>query len=168
MKTFPFLLLFALSGTGFCATDPKHGTVLTEHLVSTVLRDNHVGLNPDRVVKVYLPPGYADSGKAYPVVYYLHSLNWSAVKMFEDGNLVRLLERGFANRVVPEFILVAADYSTSGLGSLYENSPTSGRWRDFTTEELVPFIDGKFRTIRQRDSRGLAGDFMGGRGALEL
>ena len=70
--------------------------------------------------------------------------------------------------MVPEFIFVAADYHTTGLGSLYENSTTSGRWRDFTTDELVPFIDGKFRTIRHRDSRGLAGDFMGGRGALEL
>ena len=167
MKSFlSMLVLFATAIAG--GAEPKHGTVVTEHLSSTVLRDNRVGLDPDRIVKVYLPPGYADSGKAYPVVYFCHSLNWSPVKMFADGNFVGLLERGFANRVVPEFILVAADYSTAGLGSLYENSPTSGRWRDFTTDELVPFIDGKFRTIRHRDSRGLAGDFMGGRGALEL
>lgn len=171
MKTYLHRLLLALCAAVFAsaASAAAHtGTVLTEHLPSTVLRDNRVGLDPNRAVKVYLPPGYAESGKAYPVIYYFHSLTWSPEKMFADGNLVTLLDRAFANRVVPEFILVAADYSTAGLGSLYENSPTSGRWRDFTTEELVPFIDGKFRTLRRRESRGVAGDFMGGRGALEL
>src|SRR4051794_14803454 len=128
MKPFTFLILLALSSATVGAAELSHGTVLTEHLVSTVLRENRVGLNPDRIVKIYLPPGYAASGKSYPVLYYFHSLNWSPEQMFSDGNLVRLLERGFANGVVPEFILVAADYSTSGLGSLYENSPTSGRW----------------------------------------
>lgn len=161
------LALFATLCTCAASAQPG-GIVRTEQLHSIILQDNRVGLSPERIVKVYLPPGYADSGKAYPVVYYCHSLTWSPVKMFEDGNLVGLLERGFVNGVVPEFILVAADYSTTGLGSLYENSPTSGRWRDFTTNELVPFIDAKFRTIRHRDGRGLAGDFMGGRGALEL
>jgi hypothetical protein len=162
-------MLFALlaSVSAAASTQPR-GTVRTDMLHSAILQDNRVGLDTQRMVKVYLPPGYADSGKAYPVVYFCHSLNWSPAKMFEDGNFVRLLERGFADHVVPEFILVAADCSTTGLGTLYENSPTSGRWRDFITEEVVPFIDGKFRTIRARDGRGLAGDFMGGRGALEL
>ena len=150
------------------AQEIKHGTVVTEHLVSVKLRDTRTGLAPNRTIKVYLPPGYANSGKSYPVVYYFHSLNWSAEKMFEDGNLVKLLERGFADRVVKEFILVAADYSTPTLGSWFENSSTTGHWLDFTVEELVPYIDGHFRTIRDRDSRGLAGDFVGGYGALKF
>jgi S-formylglutathione hydrolase FrmB len=44
----------------------------------------------------------------------------------------------------------------------------SGRWLDFITTELVPFIDNKFRTLRHRDSRAVASHFMGGRGALKL
>lgn len=104
----------------------------------------------------------------YPVVYYCHNIFWSAEKLFEDGRLVSLLERGFANGVVNEFILVAADYSTPTTGSVYENSPTTGRWLDFTVKELVPFIDSKFRTIKNRESRALIGDLMGGRGALKL
>ncbi|MEO6005894.1 MAG: alpha/beta hydrolase-fold protein [Opitutus sp.] len=163
------LVAFALSAVpDIDAAEIKHGSVVTEHLESSVLRENRTGLDPNRTVMVYLPPGYAESGKAYPVVYYFHSLNGSAEKVFQNGNLVRLLERGFATGVVKEFILVAADYSSPVLGSLYENSPVSGRWLDFTVGELVPFIDGHFRTLRQRDSRGLAGDFMGGRGALKL
>jgi hypothetical protein len=34
--------------------------------------------------------------------------------------------------------------------------------------EVLPYIDGHFRTIRHRDSRGLAGDFIGGYGALKF
>jgi enterochelin esterase-like enzyme len=144
----------------------KRGTVMTEKLVSAILRENHIGLDVNRVIKVYLPPGYATSGKSYPVIYYCHNLNWSSEQLFADGNLVKLMERGFASGVVKEFILVAADYSTPTVGSWFENSATTGNWLDFTVKELVPFIDNRFRTIRHRNSRGVAGDFVGGRGAL--
>jgi enterochelin esterase-like enzyme len=146
----------------------KHGTLLTEKLASVILRENLVSLDPNRNIKVFLPPGYNSSGKSYPVIYYLHNAWWSAEKLFEDGNLVSLLERGFANGIVKEFIFVAADFSAPVTGSIYENSPVTGRWLDFITEELVPFIDNRFRTIRHRDSRGLTGDFFGGRGVLKL
>jgi pimeloyl-ACP methyl ester carboxylesterase len=157
-----------IGGLSGFAEETQHGSVVTEHLLSVKLNDTRTGLAPNRTIKVYLPPGYASSGKSYPVVYYCHSLNWSAEKMFEDGNLVKLLERGFTNRIVPEFILVAADYSSPTLGSWYENSSTSGRWLDYTVDEVVPFIDSRFRTIKHRDSRGLTGDFVGGYGAMKL
>lgn len=147
---------------------PAVGKVITEKLVSHVLRNTKTGVDTNRIVKIYLPPGYETSGKSYPVVYYLHNLNWSAEKMFESGNVQKLLDRAFANNVVNKFILVAADYGTAQFGSWYENSAVTGRWLDFTVDELVPFIDSYFRTIKNRDSRGLAGDFVGGRGALVL
>jgi hypothetical protein len=133
-----------------------------------VLRENRIGTDPDRTIKVYLPPGYTDSAKAFPVVYYFHSLNGSPEKMLADGNVLGLLERGFAQSVVPEFIFIVADFSSPSLGSLFENSPVSGRWLDFVVDELVPFVDAHFRTLKNRASRGLTGDFMGGRGALKL
>ena len=161
-----FVLMLTTPQTG--AQTISHGSVITEHILSVNLRDTKTGLDPNRIIKVYLPPGYADSGKPYPVVYYCHSLNWSAEKMFADGNLVKLLERGFANKVSPEFILVAADYSTPTLGSWYENSSTTGRWLDYTVEEVVPFIDRHYRTLRHQNSRAVVGDFVGGYGAFKL
>ena len=155
---------------GLLFTSPSwsRGTVADVPFVSTVLRDNHIGLNPERAIKVYLPPGYAKSEKRYPVVYFLHNAWWSSRQVFEDGNLQRLLERGFADGVVKEFILVAADYSGPTTGSLYENSPVSGRWLDYTADEVVPLIDSRYRTLARRESRALVGDFFGGRGALKL
>ncbi len=166
MKTLPFLLLPFL--TIQSTFGQLSGQLITEKLPSIILRENRIGLDPNREVRIYLPPGYAQSAQSYPVLYYFHSVFTSSEKQFEDGRLVKLLERGFAEGVVSEFIVVAADYSTPTTGCVYENSPVSGRWLDFTTQELLPFIDNRFRTIRSRDSRALAGDFMGGRGALKL
>jgi len=146
----------------------KHGNVVTEHLVSTILKENKIGIDVNRMVKIYLPPGYESSRKSYPVVYLLHNMLGGVSEVFENNLIVNLMERGFANNVVKEFILVAADYSSPTIGSMYENSPVSGRWIDFTVNELVPFIDGKFRTIRNRESRAVTGQFFGGRGALEM
>lgn len=161
------LLLWSITGVVAQSAGP-HGTLVTETLTSVVLRDNRIGIDPKRSIKVYLPPGYAGSGRAYPVVYYCHSSFQRAEQLFESGQLVKLLDRAFASGVTGEFIFVVADYSSPTSGSLYENSTTSGRWLDFTVQELVPFIDGKFRTLRNRDCRAVVGDFMGGRGALKL
>jgi enterochelin esterase-like enzyme len=146
----------------------NQGTVITERLVSTILRKTRTGLDSNRSIKIYLPPGYAKSGKTYPVIYYCHSIFQSPEKMFENGKLLNLLERGFASGTVQEFIFVVGDYTSPTTGSLYENSPATGRWLDYTIQELVPFIDSRFRTIRRAESRALAGDMMGGRGALLL
>jgi hypothetical protein len=147
---------------------PPRGTVVDEPFVSIVLRDNRIGLNPERAIKVFLPPGYAKSARRYPVVYFLHNAWWSPRQMFEDGRAQRLIERGFAEGGVREFIFVVADYTGPTIGSMYENSPVSGRWLDYTVDEVVPLIDGKYRTLARRESRAVVGDFFGGRGALKL
>ena len=146
----------------------KKGTVISEKFTSTILRENMVGLKEVRNIKIYLPPGYETSTKLYPVVYYFHSMFGNPDYILGGDHVVKLLDSGFATGVVKEFIFVVGDYSSPTVGSLYENSPVSGRWLDHTAKELVPFIDCKFRTIRHRNSRAVVGDFMGGRGALKL
>jgi S-formylglutathione hydrolase FrmB len=150
------------------AANVPRGTVVDEPFVSTVLRDNRIGVKPERTIKVFLPPGYAKTARRYPVVYLLHNA-WSGPRqIFQNGRLQRLIERGFAEGVVQEFILVVPDYTGPTIGSLYENSPVSGRWLDYTVDEVVPHIDAKHRTLARRESRALVGDFFGGRGALKL
>lgn len=147
---------------------PPRVTVVDESFVSSVLRDNRIGLNPERALKVLLPPGYAKSQQRYPVVYFLHNAWYGPKQMIEDGRAQRLIERAFADGVVHEFIFVVADYTGPTTGSLYENSPVSGRWIDYTVDEVVPLIDAKYRTLARRESRAVVGDFFGGRGALKL
>lgn len=166
------VLLFLLSNCFLAASfgqTAARGQVVTEQIQSEVLKENRVGLKTTRKVMVYLPPGYAQSGRAYPVVYYLHSIYGNAgAILYDSSEIHELLVTAFNRDKDKQFILVVPDYSSSNIGSLYENSPVSGRWLDFTTREVVPFIDKKYRTINHRDSRGVTGDFMGGRGALKL
>jgi len=138
------------------------------HLQSESLRGTLTGVDPARDVYVYLPPGYDDGAARYPVVYYLHSTNWSAKQTFADGTLQARIDRAIAKGVTRPFILVAPEYSTASVGSFYENSPTSGRWLDYTMKEVLPLVDHRFHTIAQGNARGLVGEFMGGRGALAL
>jgi S-formylglutathione hydrolase FrmB len=147
---------------------PPRVTIVDEPFASTVLRDNRIGLNPERAIKVLMPPGYAKSKQRYPVVYFLHNAWYGPKQMIEDGRAQRLIERAFADGVVQEFIFVIADYTGPTTGSLYENSPVSGRWIDYTVDEVVPLIDAKHRTLARRESRAVVGDFFGGRGALKL
>jgi len=162
------LLLFYIVLTSWAhAQTPKRGRLVTEKIISEILKENRINLDVNRSVNVYLPPGYDASRKSYPVVYYFHSIFTKANQIFDDG-AVSLLDRAYTNGITNEFIFVAADFSSPTIGSLYENSPVSGRWLDFIVNELVPFIDNKYRTIRHRDSRAVMGHFMGGRGALKL
>jgi hypothetical protein len=160
-------LLFALPALARDPAPPRV-TVVDEPFVSTVLRDNRIGLDPERAIQVLLPPGYPKSKQRYPVVYFLHNAWYGPKRMIEDGRAQRLIERAFAEGVVPEFIFVVADYTGPTTGSLYENSPVSGRWIDYTVDEVVPLIDRKYRTLARRESRAVVGDFFGGRGALKL
>lgn len=146
----------------------KKGKLITETYTSTVLKENRIGLELTRNIKIYLPPDYSTSSKSYPVVYFCHNIFWNNEKMFQDGKIVNLIDSAFASGVIKDFIFVVPDYSTATTGSIYENSVVSGRWLDHTVDEIVPFIDKTFRTIPQRESRAIIGEFMGGRGALKL
>lgn len=165
------LVVFSLAVLGSVANsavESEPGTLVTERFTSNVLRNTRTGLNPERTLKVYLPPGYSKSTKAYPVVYYCHSVFQSSEQVVADGKIEKLLTRGFASGVVPEFIFVVGDYTSPTTGCLYENTAATGRWIDYTVEELVPYVDGRFRTLRRPESRGVAGEMMGGRGAFML
>ncbi len=142
--------------------------LITRELISGVLSENKIGLDLKRQIKIYLPPNYSTSTKSYPVVYFLHNMFWSNDQMFADGKVVSLMDRAIANGDIQEFIMVVPDYRSATTGSLYANSPISGRWIDHTIQEVIPFIDKNFRTIPDRSSRAVVGEFMGGRGALVM
>lgn len=135
-------------------------------VASKAFDGNRIGIGARRRVRVYLPDGYDASGRRYPVIYYLHNLFEDERAAFDQHDFRGLLDRGIKAGAIPPVIVVAADFSTPLGSSIYTSSPVTGRWDDFLTGELVPWTDGRFRTLARRDSRGLAGDRMGGYGAL--
>jgi hypothetical protein len=79
-----------------------------------------------------------------------------------------VLDRAIATHATEPFVLVAADMATPYGCSWYVNSPVTGNWEEFMVKDLVPYVDGHYRTLKSRDSRGIAGDFMGGYGAIRF
>jgi S-formylglutathione hydrolase FrmB len=51
---------------------------------------------------------------------------------------------------------------------MYSASPTTGDWETYIAEDLVSYVDGHYRTIANRASRGLGGHSMGGYGTVRI
>ncbi|MCU1336413.1 MAG: esterase [Bryobacterales bacterium] len=133
------------------------------------LEGNLEGDTPDRDVFVYLPPSYAKNrNQRYPVVYFLHGYlayaeTYVNAMWASDG-----ADKDVAAGTSKEMIIVFPDSHTIYNGSMYSNSPTTGNWETFITEDLINYIDSHYRTIASRESRGLAGHSMGGYGTLRI
>jgi S-formylglutathione hydrolase FrmB len=144
------------------------GSLERIRVFSPSLENNLAGDDPERDVFVYLPLDYADSGKRYPVIYFLHGYAVGA-KVYVDEvlGLPDAVDKAMAGGA-EEVILVMPDAFNRYSGSMYSNSPTIGDWESFVAHDLVTYIDTHFRTIPQRNSRGLAGHSMGGYGTLRI
>ena len=164
-------LLAALAAS---AADPKTGTVERVKIRSQALEGNLIGDSPERGVSVYLPASYQTAkNRRYPVIFLLHGFTDSNDKWFHDPKhwiqLSSVLDRAFA--ALPgaqEMIVVMPNAFNAFQGSMYSSSVTIGDWEGFVARELVAFIDSRYRTLAQRESRGLSGHSMGGYGAIRL
>jgi S-formylglutathione hydrolase FrmB len=78
------------------------------------------------------------------------------------------MDRDLAIGKAKEMIVVMPDGNSMYDGSMYSSSATSGDWESFIAEDLVGYVDGHYRTIAERASRGLAGHSMGGYGTLRI
>jgi enterochelin esterase-like enzyme len=150
---------------------PNGELVVLEH-ESRVLRDNALGDPHVRKLPVWLPPQYsAGRGvKHFPVLYDLVGYTgsgWSHVawKNFEE-NLPERAARLIHDRKMGPCILVFPDCFTALGGNQYINSSAIGRYADYLTRELIPFVDKEFRTLASRDHRGCFGKSSGGYGAI--
>ena len=153
---------------------PAGRLVVLEHR-SRVLDGNPLSDPSIRRLPVWLPPGYDQGatrgrGRRYPVLFDLvgftgsgHAhVNWRPF----DENVPERVERLIRDRRMGPCILVFPDCFTSLGGNQYVNSPAVGRYADYLTDELVPFVDSEFRTLASRDHRGLFGKSSGGYGAI--
>jgi hypothetical protein len=70
--------------------------------------------------------------------------------------------------VIKKFILVAVDVNTPFWKFVVRKLFGNGNWEDFMIQELMPYIDANFKTLPNRDSRGIAGIFIGGYGAIRF
>ncbi|RFS26898.1 esterase [Chitinophaga silvatica] len=150
---------------------PK-GTVQRIKVHSKLLEGNLSGDSADRYVSIYLPASYQYGKKRYPVVFFLHGYTDNDAKVFGIQNhwmsLPPILDTAFSKDPAHEMIVITPDAYTLFQGSMYSNSATTGNWEDFIASELVTYIDQHYRTLSQKESRGICGHSMGGYGALRI
>jgi S-formylglutathione hydrolase FrmB len=111
---------------------------------------------------VVLPEDYASPARraqAYPVLYLLHGLsghysNWLAkTKLAEYAAQYRMII------VTPE-----------GNDGWYTDSATvpADKYETYIVQELIPEVESRFRALKRREGRSIAGLSMGGYGALKF
>lgn len=138
---------------------------------SRLLRDNPLGDPHERPVITYLPPGYDEEpGRRYPTIYLLQGYTGQVGMWFNRTPFRQpfpeLADAVFADGKVPPAILVYVDAWTSYGGSQFLDSPGTGRYHSYFCEEVVPWVDARYRTIADRDHRAILGKSSGGYGAM--
>jgi hypothetical protein len=124
-----------------------------------------------RPLWVYLPPGYdQEPVRRYPTIYPIQGLT-GQLEMWRNRtplrkNFPELADELFAEGKTPPCLLVWVDCWTSLGGSQFLDSPTSGRYHSYLCDEIVPWVDAHYRTLPQREHRGIAGKSSGGYGAM--
>jgi enterochelin esterase-like enzyme len=141
---------------------------------SRALAGNPLGDPDERPLLVYLPPDYDDGERRYPSIYILQGLT-GQVDMWRNRSAFRptMLEvvdqvcgGATAGQAAPPCIVVFVDAWTSLGGSQFVDSWATGHYHTYLCDDVVSFVDGRYRTLPSRDHRGVMGKSSGGYGAL--
>lgn len=127
-----------------------------------------------RNYRLFLPPDYETSHKAYPVIYYFHGhSDRYTLEDYDNGKdtvpKIAAFVAAHAVIVVAVDGYVARDYQGFYGGTPWDVMRTGGEY-DFGPyfRELVAYIDGNYRTLTSRRFRATSGLSMGGFMSLYL
>jgi hypothetical protein len=138
---------------------------------SDLLRDNPLGDPHVRPLWVYMPPAYeAEPDRRFPSIYVIQGMTgqldmWRNRSAFRPSTPERI-DRLFAEEGCPAAVVVFVDAWTSYGGSQFIDSPGTGRYGEYVCEEVVSFVDARYRTLADAAHRGLTGKSSGGYGAM--
>jgi len=168
---------FAVGAFAFLAVSglvqAREGRYVPDKITSPSLEGNLLGDPATRNMWVWLPPSYDTSPeRRYPTIYLLHgftgdhtAFKYHPLVNVDIGDVAsNLIARG----LIKEVIIVMPDASNIYGGSFYWKNKVIGDYRTYIAHDMVKYIDGKYRTIPDRDSRSIAGNSMGANGALSL
>lgn len=147
--------------------DPVHATPINTHYV--LYPTTQRGEGTEGSCMVYLPDEYAtETDRRYPVIYYLHG---GSGNQREGRWLIRKVDAAIKAGKMHPVIIVCPQALPIGWyinANVCDPKVTSGPIEDVMIKDLIPYIDGHYRTIPSREGRGIEGFSMGGRGTLLL
>lgn len=106
---------------------------------------NHIRIpsdifNQDRSLSIYLPEGYQDSGKAYPVLYLLDGESW-----FSYAVSINQLMTSYD--YLPDFIIVGIETSDTPRYGFFANAT---KLLAFLENDVIQYVDEHYRTNADR------------------
>jgi enterochelin esterase-like enzyme len=122
-------------------------------------------LKSERKFAIYLPPDYATSERSYPVLYLLHGAGDNHTGWVQFGEVLNITDKAIREGKATPMIIVMPDADTGRRG--YFND-VKGDWayEDFFFQELMPFVEKKYRIKTEKRFRAIAGLSMGGGGSF--
>jgi predicted alpha/beta superfamily hydrolase len=133
-------------------------------------------LSNDRKLLVYLPPGYDKAADRYPVLYMHDGQNLfdAATSFAGEWNADETADALIKTGTVKPVIIVGIE--NRGAERMDEYTPTrdadhGGKahlYARFVVEEVKPFIDSTYRTLRDRRNTAVGGSSLGGLVSLYL
>ncbi|MGZ3950837.1 MAG: alpha/beta hydrolase-fold protein, partial [Flavisolibacter sp.] len=141
--------------------------------------------NTSRPAFVYTPPGYEEGKTKYPVLYLQHGWGENETSWGIQGKANLIMDNMIAEgRIKPFIVVMTYGMTNTGARPGFGPRPAGGNRSDSTrtappgggmaglianngfetvlVDELIPYVDGHFRTIAKRDGRAMAGLSMGG------
>jgi S-formylglutathione hydrolase FrmB len=138
---------------------------------SSLLEGNRLGDPADRPLWVYVPPGYdRDQTRRYPSVYVIQGYGgfvstWANRQAYRPP-FPETADDLFGRGEAPPCIVVYVDAWTAYGGSQFVDSVGTGPYHSYLCEEVVPFVDTRYRTLDAPSHRGIMGKSSGGFGAM--
>ena len=112
---------------------------------------------------IYLPPGYDQTNRRYPVLYLLHGYTDDETGWTQFGEVRAIADRQIQKGEMTEMIIAMPDGGVSWYINSFDGKV---KYEDFFIQEFIAHIDANFRTRTEKRYRGIAGLSMGGHGTL--
>ena len=159
MKRLFFLLITLLISYNIPAQNSR--------VIEATIKSQLLGI--EKPYLVYLPAGYDNSGKDYPVLYLLHGASDTHTAWRDKGNMQIITDEHIESGKTLPMIIVMPDARGEGQDNMgknmgYFNQP-EWPYEDFFFKEFIPYIEKTYRIKGDKKHRAVAGLSMGGGGS---
>lgn len=142
--------------------DVPHGAIATVYYDSSATG----GM---RRMHVYTPPGYEAGTTRLPVLYLLHGGGDTDDSWPTVGRAGAILDHLIASgKAVPMIVVMPAGHTSTSFRLMPGMRMGHDAFNDDVIKVILPYIDGHYRTVADRDHRAIAGLSMGGLQALNI
>ena len=147
----------------YALKDVPHGKISQQLYFSTIT-------NAPRRCFVYTPPDYEKGSTRYPVLYLQHGMGEDETGWAVQGKANLILDNLIAEKkAVPMIMVIDNGYASRPNQPPAQSTAAPARaaggtsaFAEVMIEEIIPMIDGTYRTISDRAHRAMAGLSMGG------